>query len=249
MLRQERAEAVDAGAVQDDHLARLHVADEVGADDVERAGLAAQHVAVADPAQDQRPNAQRVAHADHHVLGQRDQRVGAFHLAERLDHAVDHRAAAGGRHQVDDHFRVGGGLEQATAPDQLAPKHQRIGQVAVVRQGEAAELEVREQRLDVAQDRVAARGVTDVTDPGMAAQLGDDRLGAEIVADLPHGMLDMVVLAIEGDDARRLLPTVLEGVETERRDGSRLTVVVNAEHPALFAQLVVIERMGRQHGC
>ena len=117
------------------------------------------------------------------------------------------------------------------------------------RQGEPAELEVREQRLDIAQDSVAAGGVTDMADPGMAAQLGDDRLRTEIVADLPHGMLDMIVLSVEGDDARRLLPTVLERVETERRDGSSLAVVVDAEHTALLAQFVVIERMGRQHGC
>ena len=60
---------MDAGAVEHDELARLDVADQLGADDVQRAGLRGQDMARAQLAQHQRPHAQGIAHADHHVLG------------------------------------------------------------------------------------------------------------------------------------------------------------------------------------
>ena len=50
--------------VDDDHLARLDLAYEVRADDVERRGLASEHPPRLDPAQHERPEAVAVAHAD-----------------------------------------------------------------------------------------------------------------------------------------------------------------------------------------
>lgn len=226
---------MDARAVQDDHLARLDVADELRADDVQRAAFTTEHVAVADLAKHQRTYAQRIADADDHVVGQCDQRIGALDLTERFYHTVDDRAAAGGRHQMDDDLGVGGRLEQAASAHQLPAEHEGIGQVAVMGQRKAAELEIGEQRLYVPEYRIAAGGIPDMPDCGVALQLRDHRLRAEIVAYLSHGMLDVIVLAIEGDDTRRLLSTVLKGMKPERRDSGSFTMVVNAEHATLFA--------------
>ena len=183
----ERLDAVHALVVDDDDLARLHVAHEFGADDVERAGLAGQHPAAgalgADAAQDQRPHAERVAHAHQRLVGQRDQRIGADHLLQRVDQPVHHGGIEADGDQVDEHLGVGGGLEQAAAAHQGAAQHVGVGQVAVMRDREAAELEIGIERLHVAQDRVAGGGVAVVADRGAAGQRGDHPGVAEIVAD------------------------------------------------------------------
>ena len=94
-------DAVHAAMIVDHHdLARLHIADELGADDIERAGLADQHPAADCRAfmrrlhapQHQRPHAQRIAHADTSLLSDMATRaVGPDHLLQRIDQPVDHR--------------------------------------------------------------------------------------------------------------------------------------------------------------
>ena len=88
----ERQQARDPVGADDDDLAGGDVAHEIGADDVERAGFRGQDPGLAEPAQHQRPHAQRVAHADHLVLRQRRQRIGALDLAQRVDQPVDRRS-------------------------------------------------------------------------------------------------------------------------------------------------------------
>ena len=197
----ERLDAVHALVVDHDDLAGLHVAHEVGADDVERAGLAGQHPAAgalgADAAEDQRPHAERIAHAHQRLVGQRDQRIGADHLLQRVDQPIDHGGIQADRDQVDEHLGVGGGLEQAAAAHQRAAQHVRVGQVAVVRDREAAELEIGIQRLHVAQDGVAGGGVAVVADRGAAGQRRDHPRIAEIVADQAEAAMRMEVLAVE----------------------------------------------------
>ena len=147
---------------------RLDVAHEIGADDVERAGLRGEDPGIAEPAEHQRPHAQRVAHADHPVLRQRDQRIGALDLAQRVDQPLDDGVLEARRDQVDDDLGVAGRLEQAAAPHQLPAQLVGIGQVAVVADGEAAELEIGEQRLDVAQRHLAGRRVAHMADRSAA---------------------------------------------------------------------------------
>ncbi len=73
--------AFEAVCRDDDDLAVLDLAHELGADDVESAGLGGQHVGVAEAADDERTDADRIARADHHVVGEADERLGAFDLA------------------------------------------------------------------------------------------------------------------------------------------------------------------------
>ncbi len=76
----------------DDDLAVLDVAHEARADDVERAGLRSENIFAVELADNERADAERVARADQLLVGQANQRVSAFDLAQRLDEAVDDAA-------------------------------------------------------------------------------------------------------------------------------------------------------------
>ena len=54
--------------------------------------------------------------------------------------------------------------------------------------------------------------------------------------------------AVEAGDARRFLAAMLERVEAERDEARGVVGAPDAEDAALLAQLVVVERIGRQHG-
>ncbi len=57
----------------------------------------------------------------------------------------------------------------------------------------------------------------------------------------------MEMLAVEGGDAGGFLASMLERVETQRDEARRIVGTPDSENAALLAQLVVIERIGRQH--
>jgi hypothetical protein len=149
---------------------------------------------------------------------------------------------------VDDDLGVERRLEQAAARDQLAAQLVGVGQVAVVGDRQPAAGDVDEQRLDVAQDRLAGGGVTIMTDRGVAPELADDGPGAEIVADQAEPAMGVEVSAVVADDAARLLAAVLQGMEPERRVRSRLIVADDAEDAAFLVEavkrIVVADRGG-----
>jgi hypothetical protein len=58
-----------------------------------------------------------------------------------------------------------------------------VGEVAVMGERQTAEVEIGEDRLDIAVGRAAGRGVAVVADRRIAFQLGHDRGRAEDVAD------------------------------------------------------------------
>ena len=97
----------DAVLGDDDNFAVLDLADELGADDIESAGLGGQHVGFADAAQDQRTDTDGVAGADQGVVGKTDESIGAFDLADGLDEALDDAPPLGARQQMEDDFGVG----------------------------------------------------------------------------------------------------------------------------------------------
>ena len=192
------------------------LAHEPRADDVERAGLRDENRRAVEVAEQQRPDAERVAAADQLLLGERDQREGAFDLAQRVDHPLDERSAVAGGDQMDDRLGVGGGLEDRAAALQLSLQRPGIGEVAVMRDGEAAAGELGEERLDVALHRAAGRGIAVVADGAVALQPLHDRGLGEIVADQADMALDAELPAVEGDDAGRLLAAMLQRMQAER---------------------------------
>jgi hypothetical protein len=161
------------------HLARLDLADELGPHDVERAGLGRQDPALAQPPDDERAHAQRVAHADE--LGPRhgDDREGALDPPQRVLHPLGDGPLERAGHQVDDAFRIRGGLEDRAPVDQFAPERVGVRDVAVMRDGRAAGRELAEEGLHVADLRRALR-----TGGGIAHMPDGERPGS---VSITHG--------------------------------------------------------------
>ena len=63
---------------------------------------------------------------------------------------LGHGDVTGIGNQMIDDFGVGGGMKNRAVFDQLPTQGKAVGQVAVVGQSQAAEIEFSEQRLDVA---------------------------------------------------------------------------------------------------
>ena len=113
---------------------------------------------------------------------------------------------------------------------------------------QAAEREVGEQRLHVAQKRRARGRIAHVADRGVPGQGADHRLAAEMIADQPERAMAVEQPAIEADDARRFLAAVLQGMEPEHAMCRGVVVTMDAEHAALLAQLVGGEDAMPGHG-
>jgi hypothetical protein len=79
-----------------------------------------------------------------------------------------------------------------------------------------------------------------VADGGLAGQPFNQILARERVADPAHMALGVEAFTVEGGDAAGFLAPVLQGVQTERRDGGSLGHAVDAEHAAFEAQLVIV---------
>ena len=232
--------------VEHHDFAVLDVAHIFGADDVERAGFRREDRAAVELAEHQRADAERIAGADQLLVGEADKGIGAFELAQAVDEAVDEAVAGGFRHQMQDHFGVGGRLHHGAFAHQFAAQRQAVGEIAVVADGEAAGIEFGEQRLHVAQHGFAGGRIAHMADRGGAGQAVDHLAPGEGVADQAEAALGMEALAVEGDDAGGFLAAMLEGVQAERGDGGGVGMAENAEHAAFLAQPVGIriERVG-----
>ncbi len=192
-------------------------------------------------AEHQRTDAERIARADQFLVGQRDQRIGALDGAQRLDEAVDEAAALGLRHQMQDHFGVGGRLHHGAVLHQLAAQRQSVGEIAVMADRKAAGIELGEQRLHVAQDGGARGGVADMADGGVAGQAFDHFAAGEGVADKAEAAFTVETATVKGDDAGGFLAAVLEGVQSERGDGGGLGVAEDPKHAAFLAERVAFQ--------
>ena len=95
--------------------------------------------------------------------------------------------------------------------------------------GEAAELELGKQRLDVADHRIAGRRIPDVADGDVARQLRDHCLGREVVTDEAEGPVAVELFAVVGHDPDRFLTAVLERMKPERGMRGGVDISVDAE--------------------
>ncbi len=80
---------------------------------------AGEDVSAVQLAHHQRPHAVGIAHADQLLGGQSHQRIGAFHLVQRVDQLVDDARLGAARGQMDDGFGVRGGMKDRALPHQL----------------------------------------------------------------------------------------------------------------------------------
>ena len=225
---------------QRDHLAGVHLAHQLGADDVEGAALRGDDEAVAEPAERERPHPVRVAEGDDRVLGHHHGRVGALQPRHHLgDRVLDQLAVAGGEQRRDD-LRVGGAAEGDAPLLQLAPELDRVGQVAVVGERQLAAV-VAPDRLRVLPGAAAGGRVADVADRHVALQR-PQLLLVEDLGDEPRVAQRRDVAALAGGDPGRLLAAVLQRVEAEVGEpGDVVAGRVYAEHPALVARAVAVD--------
>src|ERR1700720_2261624 len=189
----------------------------------------------------QRADAERIARSYELLVGEADESVGAFELPQPLDEPVDEAVALGMRDQMQDDLGVGRRLHDGAVANELFAQRDAVSEVAIVADGEAAGIELGEQRLHVAQDGLAGGRIAHMADCGIAGQTVDDLAPRKGVADQAETTLGVEALAVEGDDAGRFLAAVLQGVQAERGNRGRVRVAENAEYAALFAQPIGIE--------
>ena len=118
-----------------------------------------------------------------------------------------------------------------------------------MRDRQAAERELGEQRLNVAQHDFAGRGIAVVANRRAALEPVDDRGRAEVVADQAEAAVAVVLHAVEGHDTGRSLAAVLQRVEAESGVRGRIVMAEDAEDAALFVQLVVVEGVDKRRRC
>jgi hypothetical protein len=239
-LLHERLDGPEAVAVDDHDLARFDVAHEAGADDVESAALGGEDPGILQAADHEGTHAHRIPNAQQRLVGEQQQRVGALDPAQRIDQPVDNRGVVGAGDQVIDDFSVGGRLEQAADPHQFLAQEIGVGEIAVMRERQTAEIEVGEDRLDVAVRRAAGRGVPVVADRRVADQLFHDGLGAEDVSDQASGAMIVKDPAIVGYDPGGFLPAVLQGMEAKRGVRGGIRRAVDAEQRTFLVKLVEV---------
>ena len=203
------------------------------------------------PADAQRPQPQRIAHAVDRVAGQDHQRVGALGLRHEAGQAAFPVGLAQpcarqrrGQH-LGDHLAVAGGA-QADAPlQQLLAQVQRVGQVAVVADAQRAMHGLDQIGLGVAQVAAAGGGVAVLADGQIALQRPQVVL-VEHLMHQPHALVDVGRLAIAGGDACALLAAVLQGIQRKKGRARHVRAGrVDAEDAAGLARAVevVVERM------
>jgi hypothetical protein len=147
---------------------------------------------------------------------------------------------------VEDDLRVRGRLEDRAAPLQPVLQGDRVGEVAVVGDRETAAGELGEQRLDVALDRSAMGRITDVADGAVALEGVHHRRRGKAVADQAEVPGAVELASVEADNAGAFLAAVLQGMQAKHGQGRCVGVAEHTEHPALFAELVIIERVHRR---
>ena len=225
----------------------LDVADERGADDVERRGLGGHHPAAIQPAERQRPHAVRVAGGIERVLVHEGQAERAAHRRQQLERGLLERGVgrAVGQQRAED-VGVGGGSGRAAHPDQacVAGAGRQLGgvdQVAVVTEGDAgARGGVAEHRLGVLPRRGASGGVAAVAD-GDVALHGGERLLVEHLADEAEILEHQHLRAVGDGDARRLLAAVLQGIQAVVRELGHVLAGGPDAEDATFLFGVVLE--------
>ena len=228
---------LDPALAERDHLARLDLAQELGADDVEGAALGGHAVAVAEHAERQRPQAGAVPEGHHRVLGHHDRGEGALeprrHLGERV---LDALGRVRGQERGDD-LGVGGAAELDAGVGELRVELDRVDQVAVVGERHLAAVGA-PHRLGVLPRRRAGGGVAHVPHGHLAAQRPQLLLVEDLrhETEIAHGH---DVALVGGGDARRLLAAVLERVQREVREAGDVRLGrVDAEDAALVARTV-----------
>src|SRR5216684_3384869 len=237
-LFRREMDGLDPRARNAHHLAGLDLADIFRAEQIEGAGFRSHHPHRTQPPDIERAEAARIADGVKLVEREEQERVRAFHLVERVADGPGEipRCAAG--NQMDDDFRVAGGLEDRAAMLELAPPVAGIGEIAVVAERELAFVAVNQDGLAIVQRSVSGGGIPRMTYRGIARKLGN-HVGLEDFFDFAHGAVRVQVHAVARDDARRFLAAMLQRVQAKVSELGCLGMAEDAEHTAFVVEVVV----------
>ena len=245
-------DGVEAVLVDEDDFAGGDVADELGLDEVEGAGLTGEDVgnvvgAAFDAgngefAEDEWSETVRIAYADEFVFAHDDERVGALdafhHVFERM-HAV---TIIWVDKEVQDDLAVAGGLENGAARFEFIAETGGVGEVAVVADGDLAAGAIHDERLGVLDGGTARGRVADVAKGKVAGQGAEDVL-VEHLRNEAHALVGAQVNAVGRRDAGAFLAAMLERVQAVIRQFGGIRVAVDAEQTAVMSRLSVVVRI------
>ena len=248
-----RAIGADTVFVRSDNLSGLNVPNKGRADGVQGTALRGKNDGtVLHRAHTERPKAVRIPHGDQ--LGGRGdhQGVGAFqHVHGGYDRFLDAGGFKTRAHDgVGDDLRIRRGVKDRTLFLKGISNVPGIGQIAVMRQCQPAFVMVDEQRLQIALAVGTGGRVTHMTHGNIAfSQIGESCGGKHLVdkARIPAGGKDPIVV---DDDARALLPAVLQGKQPviHRRRQVFSFGGKNTENTTLFTDVVFIGPCGIRPG-
>ena len=128
----KRAKAMQPGLVDEDHLAGIDVADELGADQLKRWRFRGDDVRAIELAQAQGAKSVRVTHGYQLVGRKEDERIGTLDLMQGVRHTVGRGLGFGACDQMNEHLGVAIGREDRAIPFELMSKRKTVGQISVV---------------------------------------------------------------------------------------------------------------------
>src|SRR5579864_1779217 len=230
----------DAASGNAQHFAGLNVTDIFRADQIEGARFRADNPGVAEASEGERAETARVADRENFIARENQKRVGSFDLAERVGDCSSEVAHFAPCDEMDDHFRVAGGLKDGPFVFKVAAELESVGQVAVVRERKLALIAIGSERLGVHQRRVARGGIAGMANRCRAGQTRD-HVRREQFLHQAHAPFDAQLHAFGGSDACGFLSTMLKGVKTKIGELGGLFIAENAEDAALVVEVVVVE--------
>ena len=227
----EREIRTDAVFRDVDHLSRLHLSQVVRLDQVESARLAGDRIGVLQLSEDQGPEAVGITDGDHLLVGEEQQRIGAFDPPQGADEPVEGQILMGEGDEVDDHLRVHGRLEDGPVILQLVPNDLCVGEVPVVGYREGAFRILDDKGLGVLEGARSRGRIPHVPYGRVPLDLLQPLL-VEYVGDKTHLPAHVHGGAVGAHYARAFLSPVLEGMEPQVDEVGCLAVVKYAEYAA-----------------
>ena len=227
-----------------DQLTRLDLALIHRANQIKGAGFRGEHDRVLflafrtrNASHGERPKAARVAGGKDSIRANHYQRERAFYAPQGIGHGLRQGVLFGEGDEMNDNFRIAVGLKNRPLRLQTRANVWRIHQISVMCQSHPALIRLHQDGLSVQQRRVAGGRVPRVSDSECAVQLRKHFFG-EDVSDQAHRLVGAQSHAIRRDDARRLLATMLQGMQAEIGELLRFRMGVDRDHAALFAEFV-----------
>ena len=230
--------------VDSDYLSGLEVAYELRTHHVQRAGLAADDISVAEGSDRERPEAVLVAAGVDAVLCHYQERERPLHHVQGLlDRQYARTLAVLGvlAYQVGEDLAVGARLEQGPVVLEVAAQLVRVYDVAVVGYGEVAGVVVEEERLHVVYASASRGRVPDMAYGHVAFERGQaaavEYFGDQTLSLYPPEFARRAA----GYDSASLLTPVLQGVQAVIHQIRGARDAVDSEDSALFAELSVLK--------